>query len=190
MKALEREFSRSDRIVAKAKFTYLVFLRELFIALLLGGIIAVIWVFMDDINGLLDGEYLTQQILEYVILGCAGFVLILLFFEWFARFSKEVLITDNKFIARFGVLQIHDYQLPLDQIKVVEVHQNFIQHIFGYGAVRIMTDAEKPIVIRSIVQPSKFARRITRQKDAFDYRANQRNMRLELVPTKKNSTEI
>ncbi len=190
MKALEREFSISDRIVAKAKFSYFVFLREFIVAVLLGAIIAVLWVFVEDVNDLLGGDYLTQDILKYVLLGCAGFMIVMLFFEWLARYSKEVLVTEQKFVARFGVLRVRDIQLPLDQIKAVESNQNFVQHLLGFGDIIIMTDAQKPIVIHSIVKPSKFARRITRQKEASAYKINQRNMRLELVPTKKNSTEI
>ena len=54
MKTLERKYSKSERVVAKARFSSWVFLRQLLVALLLGGIIAVLWVYGGKIVDFLN----------------------------------------------------------------------------------------------------------------------------------------
>lgn len=51
MKALERKYSRTERIVAKGKFSAWVFARTVLLAVILGGLIAVVWIFKDQIEG-------------------------------------------------------------------------------------------------------------------------------------------
>lgn len=57
MRKLERTYSGTERIIARARFSAWAFLREAFIAALLGGIIAVLWIFADDIEGALDPNF-------------------------------------------------------------------------------------------------------------------------------------
>lgn len=182
MKELERSFSKSERIVAKAKYTYWVFLREFLAAAVLGGIIAVLWVFSDQINTLFKKEILTEQILKYVLLGCAGFVVIMTLFEALIRWRKECILTEQKFILRTGVLSVVNVQLPLNEIKSVETHQNMFQRLLGYGNLTVFTDAEKPIEVKWILHPEKFARRITSQKTRTEAGNTERLLRLQLAP--------
>ena len=93
MKALERTYRKSERVVSKARFTYVVFLRELLIAAILGGIIAVLYIYKADINKLVGKDIMTDQILQYVTAGCAGLVLILCIIEGISKWQKEVVVT-------------------------------------------------------------------------------------------------
>lgn len=183
MKQLEKRFSKTERIVAKAKFTCWVFLREIFVALLLGAIIAVLWVYMPQVNSLLKKEILTEQIMKYVLLGAGGFVLVMTMFEALIHRCKEALITDKKFALRMGVLSVVEEQLPIDQIRSVESAQNFIQRILHYGNVTLITDAIKPIVLKGIIRPERFAERVTKQKARTKNIEDKKLYRLELSPT-------
>ena len=116
MKVLERTFRKSERIVAKAKFTYMVFLREVLIAAILGGIIAVLWIFTPQINELLKQKILTQSILKWAVVGAGAFVVVLGIFEAIAKWHKEAVITDRKFVVRTGIFRLVDIQLPLNKI--------------------------------------------------------------------------
>ena len=186
MKVLERTFRKSERIVAKAKFTYMVFLREVLIAAILGGIIAVLWLFTPQINEILKQKILTQSILKWVIIGAGAFVVVLGIFEAIAKWHKEAVVTDRKFVVRSGIFRLVDIQLPLNQIKSVQVEQNIFQRILGYGRVIIIVDAMNPVVVKGIVSPARFAQCITRQKSRYEYESGNKSFRLELATSVQN----
>lgn len=186
MRELERTYSRSERIVAKAKFTYWVYLREVLLAAVLGGILAVIWIFADQIEGLIKIEFLTEAVLKYILLGCAGAVLLAVLMEAVSRYRKEALITQEKFVARSGVVSLKNAQLPINEIKSVETKQMLFQRLLRYGNVTIITDAEKPLIVKWVVQPERFAQKITKQKTRTEKDEN-KAMRLTLAPTTKRN---
>ncbi len=183
---MERTYSRSERIVAKAKFTYWVYLREVLLAAVLGGILAVIWIFADQIEGLIKIEFLTEAVLKYILLGCAGAVLLAVLMEAVSRYRKEALITQEKFVARSGVVSLKNAQLPINEIKSVETKQMLFQRLLRYGNVTIITDAEKPLIVKWVVQPERFAQKITKQKTRTEKDEN-KAMRLTLAPTTKRN---
>ncbi len=186
MRALERTFRKSERIVAKAKFTYMVFLREVVIAAILGGIIAVLWIFTPEINALIKKDIFSEGILKYAVVAAAGVVLVLTVCEAFSKWNKESVITDRKLVVRAGVLRLVDVQIPLNQIKSVSVKQNAVQRLLGYGTVQVIYDAMAPLEIRQIVAPVRFAQCITRQKSRYEYEVGNKSFTLALassVPT-------
>lgn len=190
MKELERAFSKSERIVAKAKFSYWVFLREVLVAAILGGLLAVFWIFAPQINALVKKTILTEQVLKYILLGFGCFVLLMTAIEALIRWRKEAIVTEQKFISRTGVLSIQNAQLPVNEIKAVETHQNVFQRMLGYGNLTVITDAEKPIVIKWIIRPEKFARKITSQKSRTETGNNERMLKLQLAPVNYRKSRI
>lgn len=189
MRVLERTFRKSERIVAKAKFTYMVFLREVFVAALLGGIIAVLWVFTPQINALIKQDILSQSILKWVIVGASAFVFVMFIFEAIAKWNKEAVITDRKFVVRTGIIHLVDVQLPLDKIEMVQVKQNIFQRILGYGTVLISVDSGNPLAIKGITSPARFAQCVTRQKSRNQYEMGNKSFRLELATTVPNKVQ-
>lgn len=182
MKALERTYRKSERVVSKARFTYVVFLRELLIAAILGGIIAVLYIFKADINKLFDKEIMTDQVLQYVIVGCGSFVVLLCILEGISKWQKEVVVTDRKYAVRMGIFKRIDVQLPLNQIKSVSVTQNLFERIFCYGKVTVVVDAITPVTVKGICSPLKFAQSITRQKSRYEYECTNKSVQLVLAP--------
>jgi hypothetical protein len=185
MKALERTYRKSERIVSKARFTYVFFLRELLIAAILGGIIAVIWYFKSNINNMLGKEILTDAIVQYTALGALGLLLICCLIEGISLWQKEAVVTDRKFAVRVGIFKRIDVQLPLNQIKAVNVTQNLFERIFCYGKVIVVVDAMSPVIVKGISSPLKFAQSITRQKNRYEFEGS--NKRVQLVLAQKSA---
>ena len=189
MRRLERTYSGTERIVARARFSAWAFLREFFIAALLGGIIAVLWIFAPDIERLLDpgfsGQpaYLTPEVLKWAMLGAGCFVILLTVLHALSIYMQEIIITEDKFLYRSGVGNSVNVMLPLCEIRYIDVRQNLLQLLLGYGQIKVITDGEEPFVIKNLVRPEKFARRIMRQ--CSDVRENIRP-RLQLSPAKKH----
>lgn len=189
MRKLERTYSGTERIVARARFSAWAFLREIFIAALLGGAIAALWIYAADIEGFLDPNfngtvrYLTPDNLKWALLGAGCFVLLLTVLRALSIYMQEIIVTEDKFLYRSGVGSTVNIMLPLSEIRYIDVRQNVIQLILGYGQIKVITDGEEPFVIKNLVRPERFARRIMRQ--CSDVRENIRP-RLQLVPARKH----
>lgn len=189
MKELEKKFSKSERIVAKARFSYWVFLQEILLAAVLGGLLAVVWIFAQQIEGFFTKDstavhYLTEQNLKWALLGCSAFVLICLALHALCVFRKELIMTEDKLIYKFGVLSVRSIMIPLEEVKIIESGQNALQRLMGYGNISIISDAEKPYRIKHIVRPERFARRVVKQISLLKNRNSYRSMRLQLAPQK------
>lgn len=171
MRRLERIYSRTERIVARPRFSGWTFLRELFIAAVLGGIVAVLWIYGGAIEKALDpsfsgtARYLSEANLKWALLGCGIFVLFLLVLHVIDFYQRIILITEDKFVYKAGLLSTKSVMLPLNEIRYVDVSQNFIQAILGYGKIKLITEGEAPfvIVIKNVVRPQKCARRLMQQ---------------------------
>lgn len=169
MRKLERTYSGTERIVARARFSAWAFLREVFIAAFLGAAIALLWIYADKIEGALDpnfsgaAKYLTPDNLKWALLGAGGFVVILAVLHAISIYMQEIVITEDKFLYRAGVGSTINVMLPLNEIRYIDVRQNALQLLLGYGKIKIITDGEEPFVIRNLVRPERFARRIMRQ---------------------------
>lgn len=168
MKTLERKYSRSEKIIAKASFSACVFIREVILAAVLGGLIAVIWIFNAKIEGwFIDNggvaKYLTDEIMRWVLLGAGLFVLLCVIIESIAYSGRELILTEDKIVYRKGVLNVNTVTIPLSAIRIVETKQNAVQRLLGYGSLMIVSDAEKPYIIKGINRTDRFARRVMGQ---------------------------
>jgi len=187
MKTLERKYSKSERVVAKARFSSWVFLRQLIVAVLLGGIIAVLWIFGDKIIGFINDK-LSQNIqldeylkgLKWAILGSAVFVLLLVLLQAVSLYSKELILTEDKIVFRSGVFDVQNAIIPLGEIRIVESKQRFFQRVLHIGDISIMSDAEKPYRIKGITAPDRLTRRIMQQV-SVNKKTSERKFRISLT---------
>lgn len=74
-----------------------------------------------------------------------------------------MIITEDKFIVRWGVINVKSLMLPLNEIKIVESEQNIVQMLFRSGNLLIISDAEKPYKVKNLVMPNKLSIKIMRQ---------------------------
>lgn len=167
MKALERKYSRTERIVAKGRFSAWVFMRTVLLAVVLGGIIAAVWIYKDQIEGFFTkaehAQYLTDTVMKYVLLGAGVIVLISLLIQAVQFNSRELLLTEDKVVYREGALSVTTTVIPLNEIKLVETKQNFFQRLVGVCDMLVVSDAEQPYKIKNIKGADRLTRRIMKQ---------------------------
>lgn len=184
MKTLEKRYAKSERIVAKAKFSAWMFMRTVLLAVILGAVIAVVWVFKDQIEGLFTkseepAQYLTDAVMRWVLLGAAGVVLVSFIVQCFSFYGRELLLTEDKVIFREGILSVNTIIISLNEIKIVEVQQKFYQRIIGSANIVIVSDAEKPYRIKSVKRGDLFVKKIMAQvRQARQERAQATQLRL------------
>ncbi len=167
MKTLERKFSSSERIVAKAKFSAWAYLSCVLIAVVLGGIIAALWIFGGKIEQLFgnagEPKYLVDTYLRWALLGAAVIVLLSVLAVSLKLYSKELIVTEDKIVYREGLTSVRSVVIPLREVRILESNQTGGQRLLGYGSITIISDAEKPEIIKGIKNADRFSRRVIRQ---------------------------
>lgn len=167
MKTLEKKYSKIERVVAKGKFSACIYLHTVLLAAILGGLTAVIWIFKDKIEGLFTktepAQYLTDDVMRWVLLGVGVIVLISLIAQTIRLKSKELVLTPDKVVFREGVFNVRSVVIPLCEIKMVETKQNFFERLVGVGKVLIVSDAQQPYLVKNVKSPDRLTRRIMRQ---------------------------
>ena len=168
MKTLERKYSKSERIIAKAKFSATVYLRSVLLAAVLGGIIAVLWSYNEQIEHLFTkGEgpatILTDTIMRYVLLGASIVVLIHLIAQALSLYAKELIVTENQIVFRFGVFAVKNITIPIREVVIIETTHSLLQRILGTGTISIVSDAEQPYKVKGVRGADKLTRRIMKQ---------------------------
>ncbi len=181
MKTLERKYSKTDRIIAKAQFSAWVYLASVLLAVLLGGIIAVLWVFMPKINEAAGKAILTDAIMRWVLLGAGIAVLISFLMQALSLYSKELIVTEDKIVYRSGLLSVQNTIIPIMEIRIIEAHQTLLQRIFNMGTISIISDAEKPYKIKGVKAAERFTRRVMKQAAISKQEYESRRVQLQLA---------
>lgn len=185
MKTLERKYAKIDRIVAKGRFSAWTFVLTALVAAVLGGIVAVIWIFKDRIEALFTkttpAQYLTDEVMRWVLLGVACVVVACFLLQLIKFKSKELVLTEDKVVYREGFLNVRTVVIPLAEIKMVETKQNALQRLVGVGGLLIVSDAEQPYLVRGVKSADRMTRRIMRQIADMKKASETRGTRLQLV---------
>lgn len=186
MKTLERKYFKSERIIAKAKFSACVYFKSVILAAVLGAIIAVVWVFKDKIEGIITKNegpavYLTDDIMRWVLLGAAVLVILSIIIQSIGLYSKEMIVTEDKVVFRSGVLSVRNTTIPIVEIVIIETNQNLLQRLVNTGTVCIVSDAEQPYKIKGVKAADRLTRRIMKQVAAVKRESETRRMQLQLA---------
>lgn len=167
MKTLEKKYSKLERVVAKGKFSALNYFRTLLVAVILGGLTAVVWIFKDKIEAVFTKSepavYLTDDIMRYVLLAVAIVVIISFIIETIRFNARELVLTPDKLVFREGVFSVHTTTVQLAEVKMVETKQNLFQRILGIGTLLIVSDAQQPYQVKRVKSPERLSRKIMQQ---------------------------
>ncbi len=185
MKTLERKYSKSERIIAKARFSAWAYAWVVLVAAILGGLIAVLWIFGAQIENVFtkaggEAMFLTEQNLKWALLGAGCLVILLAIAQSISLFGKEFVVTEDKIVYRQGILSVKNVVVPLNEVRIVESKQNILQRIVRTGDVTIISDAEQPYKIKGIASADKLARRIMRQVADAKAESDSKRMKLQL----------
>ena len=120
MKTLERRYSKTDRIIAKAKFSSAVYLRSVLLAAVLGGIIGVLWGMGDKVEKLIfkhdSASIFTDSIMKWVLVGAAVVVLLHFLLQAIYIYKKEFIVTEDKIVMRYGLFSVKNITIPLSKV--------------------------------------------------------------------------
>lgn len=84
------------------------------------------------------------------------------------RSTTRYILTNQRVILEYGILNKTSKESPLDKINNVSHHQTLIGRIFNYGNVQLQTASEMGATVFSFIpNPSQFKSEITNQVDLF-----------------------
>lgn len=67
------------------------------------------------------------------MLGAGAFVILLALLHALSLYKQEIIVTEDKFLYKSGVGSTVSVMLPLNEIRYIDVRQNALQLLLGYG---------------------------------------------------------
>ena len=115
-----------------------------------------------------------------VLCGCAC---ILLFREWFERWTTEIAITNRRIILKRGFIRRDTAEMHMDKVESVDVNQSLLGRLFDYGDVTVRGTGAGLETLRLIDAPVEFRNHVkTHDHEARPNRHRQRRM-LDTYPS-------
>jgi uncharacterized membrane protein YdbT with pleckstrin-like domain len=93
------------------------------------------------------------------------FSVFLLVWPFIARRSTELVITDKRLIAKYGVLTTHSIEIRFDKIETVRVKQGLMGRLFNYGDIVVTGTGSTFDPIRNIANAMTFRTALNQAMD-------------------------
>ena len=124
-----------------------------------GYILLVIWL-------LFLGLYPDQMIRQYGILSTAIIIFLTVIIM---RIRLKVIIKNDKLVIVKGIISKHVTEIFIGDIRAIDIKQNILERILGFGDVMIATSATSgyEIIIENIGAPHKLKQEIENARSKF-----------------------
>ena len=163
MSYLERSLGTGETIIARAQFHWLYSLT------------AWLWLLIPAIALLAAGTWARQQGGDtgsgpglYGV-GLVGLVFLAGLFAFLKmmilKWTTEIGVTSHRFVEKRGLLSLRSNEIALPNIEGVQVKQDILGRIFGYGTVRIEGTGVDSVTTPTIADPVGFVRAIQTAKE-------------------------
>ncbi len=105
------------------------------------------------------GIYPNEALRQYGLIS-TGILIILIVI--IVRIRLEVIIKDDKLVIVEGIISKHIREVFLRDIRTIDIRQNVIERMFGFGDVMIATSATSgyEIILENIGAPNKLKQEI------------------------------
>lgn len=100
--------------------------------------------------------------MSFTILGGAAFAAGLIIFtqRYVHRWTTVIAVTSVRVTLKTGLISRNTYEIPLDKIEEVMVHQSFLGRLLGYGALSVHGTGVAVIKFPILGSPIKLRREI------------------------------
>ena len=90
---------------------------------------------------------------------------VLLGWPFIARRTTELVITDKRLIAKYGMISTHSIEIRFDKIETVQVKQGLLGRLFNYGDIVVTGTGSTFDPIRNIASAMKFRTALNQAMD-------------------------
>jgi uncharacterized membrane protein YdbT with pleckstrin-like domain len=113
----------------------------------------------------LRGMFGSTQSLHSVSAGLLVIALIVLITPFIARGATELVITNKRLIAKYGLVSTHSIEIRFDKIETVRVSQGLLGRILNYGDIIVTGTGSTFDPIRGIASATKFRTELNQAMD-------------------------
>jgi hypothetical protein len=142
MNLLDDKLSDNETIMYRAKYHW---------AILLGPIVVII------IGGLALGSQ------NYHAMALVAFGLIWGIFSYISLQRSEIGLTGKRVLANVGFPLKRSYDIPLNEIMVIDYYQPSLGSMLNFGKIIIVYSGKKRCAIRLVSSPAEFVREVHQQ---------------------------
>lgn len=100
---------------------------------------------------------------EGILAVCA---VLLIVWPFIARRSTELVVTDRRFIAKYGLVSTHSIEIRFDKIETVRVSQSLLGKMLSYGDIVVTGTGSTFDPIRNVANAMKFRMALNQAMDA------------------------
>jgi uncharacterized membrane protein YdbT with pleckstrin-like domain len=113
----------------------------------------------------LRGLFGSTQSLHSLSLGLLIIALIVLVAPFIARGATELVITNKRLIAKYGLVSTHSIEIRFDKIETVRVSQGLMGRILNYGDIIVTGTGSTFDPIRGIASATRFRTALNQAMD-------------------------
>jgi uncharacterized membrane protein YdbT with pleckstrin-like domain len=100
---------------------------------------------------------------EGILAVCA---VLLVVWPFIARRATELVVTDRRFIAKYGLVSTHSIEIRFDKIETVRVSQSLLGKMLNYGDIVVTGTGSTFDPIRNVANAMKFRMALNQAMDA------------------------
>lgn len=91
---------------------------------------------------------------------------LLIVWPFIVRRSTELVVTDRRFIAKYGLISTHSIEIRFDKIETVRVNQSLLGKMLSYGDIVVTGTGSTFDPIRNVASAMKFRMALNQAMDA------------------------
>jgi uncharacterized membrane protein YdbT with pleckstrin-like domain len=93
---------------------------------------------------------------------------VLLLFPFIRQLSTELVVTDRRVVAKFGLISRHTTELRISKIESIRIDQHFWERVGGYGTVILQGTGGADEPIPQVKDPLAFKKAVEEQLVAYE----------------------
>jgi uncharacterized membrane protein YdbT with pleckstrin-like domain len=113
----------------------------------------------------LRGMFAATQSLHSVSTALLVIALVVLVAPFIARSATELVITNKRLIAKYGLISTHSIEIRFDKIETVRVSQGLMGRILNYGDIIVTGTGSTFDPIRGIASATRFRTALNQAMD-------------------------
>ncbi len=173
--SLEKKYKNKERIIAKANFSGYVYFKELILAVALGGILAVLFIYGATIETAITKSVtvvaLTESNLRWVLIAFGVIWAIAVIVESIRLSQREVLLLETSLVIKSGIMSTNITVIPVNEIVSVESSVSILGRLFGVGRMYVVSASNESYQLKNIRKPALFAEKIIETAKKARYKA-------------------
>jgi len=150
MSYLDRILQPGEQVIATGRKHWVIYAP--------GVAVLVLAIVLEALRIVLPGIELLLQILAIVV---AVFAIVLLFREWFAQWTTEIVVTNRRVVYKRGFISRYTRETNMEKIESVAVDQTLPGRLLDYGTIDIRGTGAGLEQLRGIGDPLALRNAIT-----------------------------